>query len=1604
MDPNDKKSAKPTYFRSQLINTTSYDTSIPSLTDDEDGLKQYQEDLAKAYNDWPSSPATNLLQDIQEKVHDFVSGPTPSVSQAQVDQAWNDWQNSLNAVGATKQKLKPGAIKKAKLSVTAVKVLKEELEEEEAVSLDFARDYWRKDWSQGFQEFRVIAPFFETIWKNWSKIPYSFCPIKGQPSAVSVCNIKARFFMDKNNNYKSTYGYTDTNGHNVTFPAPTTKKPPALLSGHDASSEPNPTALMGKRKSTEEETPHDSINGYILLSNLEETILDVENDEPESDDVEIADLKVVISDQAFQALYKSGVQKSMEQPLHPQVAHGLGSVQLMTVASGASFKYIYPSGTTTDATSIAVSSTCVQLSNFVNSLPDGMLSFSSATMTDATNWAGTFSNADSLRAWWSSMLPTSFTNPIIDASGTASSSGVTSFGLTFSFQAPSGSSTLSYTNQGLEAAFHVSHDALIAVVDGEGQFQNNTGVLLSLVSDQGSASAVLSLRNLFAIANIPVPGWIDVGGGGSGALDRTDFRANLTGINGLWFYPLEQLLTQIRFDWKEVADGNNASIMNSIMSPLSFLQCNFSLSDIIAIRKYTSVSDDFDNTDPSQNGTVEGQITIRTTMSLIVKDDQGGTRSQLDFDSYLTLGDTLIQIVLRWVDSDPMKNPLDTFLAWIEQVMHLDQVFDKSLLNQLPASGGKDSGSGFALRETSLSIDNTSGSWAITAFSMTFEVAMTCGLVASENRIPFGLRFSYTSTEGSPLIDFQGDLWQKVPSESLALQKLDPDSNVITPLLPSISSPTQYYISLPDLFGRKSKQLSTLPSTFPLYITAAQIEVSNQYMTLSGTVSSSTVEQDSATNVLTNIASRKLDTSEVPGVSLTSISAAVKYTFGPPAKFDIGFTATVMLQPRFTLPMMNPAYLWASFTLDESAGDVTWTLEAHGMNFNAGALYTLFPNSDNDAVMNTLEEITIQSFDIRFSYNSAGSGKSFLAGGVILLGPVELDLDFRYDSSLESTANWSFDAKIKLDEGVISTTLGEILGDVSSDLANILPYFITSIALDITTKDFIDLEVIKKSIVGGSQMIFSIVAKVGPFEFSFFQVADNLATSSSVRRLLRFTLNKLPTLSSFPLVDKLEQPFDSMDFVWVDGDLSRADLGAINPIFTKNGVPTIVYKDPRTTSSTDITSLDTDGQAAGDNTPKGDDIVITAGCHFLIVVEQNNTPTAILDYNFDGGQATTDTPPPSPPPQLLLAGADPMAKDPGASTVYTKTFGPLSIGSIKLNYEQAAGKGGPSYLQISLDAKIMLGPVSGLLFGFGLRFPMSSIQNLQIRDITPLITGLGLELNRPPISLAGTLMKTDNGYDGGLSISVKPYNFLGGGYYGHPDGTYESVFAFAEVDGPLVELEFASLSGVIAGFGYHNKMTLPTVDDVTTFPFLQTVTGSDALSILQGFLHAPKPWFTPQTGKDWMTAGLTAKAFHVLTVNAVLVLDLDVDVIFALFAECTATVPADATTDAERFAVVDMGLCAILDYGKGIFQVEGQLTPKSYILSSDCKLRGGFALCYWFEGSGHQGDWVFSVGGYHSAFQVRYIAFPPHMLVVIDSVFRFLIGTLSRKGYPFRGR
>ena len=388
----------------------------------------------------------------------------------------------------------------------------------------------------------------------------------------------------------------------------------------------------------------------------------------------------------------------------------------------------------------------------------------------------------------------------------------------------------------------------------------------------------------------------------------------------------------------------------------------------------------------------------------------------------------------------------------------------------------------------------------------------------------------------------------------------------------------------------------------------------------------------------------------------------------------------------------------------------------------------------------------------------------------------------------------------------------------------------------------------------------------------------------------------------------------------------------------------------------------------------------------MVIAEENSTPTAVLDYVFGGTsippnsannslqglQSFSDEPPPqddTPP----AAAPTQSAKQP-----FTKTTGPLTISSIGLKYLDKK-------LQLTLDATIKAAGVEVKLKGFGLRFPMESASAF-VKDpsqIELLLDALGISAVRLPLTIAGIMQRIPMGYAGGIVVEFEPYTFLAMGSYmkitqqkALDNGqiqinSFKSILVMLSVAGPIAELEFGSLDGLTGGYGHNSQMRLPSIDEVTSHPFLATSqiaapgANGDMLATMASLTTGKRPWFSPRNGPIWVAAGVTAGLFQMLDVDAVLAVDISSDVKIAIFADCQAAIPADVP-DAERFAFVEMGLLMVLDYAKGALYCQGQLTPKSYIMDKNCHLTGGFAFCYWFEGSGHEGDWVFSVGGYHS--------------------------------------
>jgi len=324
--------------------------------------------------------------------------------------------------------------------------------------------------------------------------------------------------------------------------------------------------------------------------------------------------------------------------------------------------------------------------------------------------------------------------------------------------------------------------------------------------------------------------------------------------------------------------------------------------------------------------------------------------------------------------------------------------------------------------------------------------------------------------------------------------------------------------------------------------------------------------------------------------------------------------------------------------------------------------------------------------------------------------------------------------------------------------------------------------------------------------------------------------------------------------------------------------------------------------------------------------------------------------------------------------------------------------------------------------------------SLPVSDFGVSLAGLIVSFDKDPLTIAGGFMhtKVDNAdyYAGGLIFKFKPWMMMAAGVYGKQpreknssaerrrrvlevisdsdessgddtgfercetdsagdsvsalgeDGSFTMVFVIFKLEGPLFSVGFADISGLTGGVGVNSSVRLPTAETVLSFPFVRQ-DGTDVkggpIAALKSLLYPDKslgpPWFTAREGSFWVAAGCKVTAFTMLNVDAVLVLQLNPDVQLGVYGVATMDVPSLAAP--VKFAHVELGIACTIDIGAGVFRLDAQLSPRSFVLHESCHLTGGMALYAWFGGTKatkydpdrpSNGDFVLTIGGYHQAF------------------------------------
>ncbi|KAF5536846.1 hypothetical protein FNAPI_11620 [Fusarium napiforme] len=705
----------------------------------------------------------------------------------------------------------------------------------------------------------------------------------------------------------------------------------------------------------------------------------------------------------------------------------------------------------------------------------------------------------------------------------------------------------------------------------------------------------------------------------------------------------------------------------------------------------------------------------------------------------------------------------------------------------------------------------------------------------------------------------------------------------------------------------------------------------------------------------------------VPAIKLLAASLDLRYDIkaGKVSNCSLA-TSLPLISP---VPGIPPAVCNLSLTFNNP----TWTLKGGLQGVRGSLLYSLFDQSSNEEMVQLLSNV-ILSLQLTYEYDGNAKASSFIAEGILRLGKLVFGVTYNYPKTRE----WTFAASLNVlkdDETEKEDSLLSVIGSLcGKELTEIVPDFVGKISVKpVGNTDLSSLKVVKleKAILVLVRLQITATTSIAFYQYQHKR-ENTSAKAPAVKRALVFSLSQLPSVDKIPLIGSIKQPFDEARFMWIGGGddkgWKRKEVQVLNDKLNDEAklgkdYPRMIFKNPGQQGQASSSRIHT---SAAD-----DDIVLRGGFHLCLI--QNGEIR--LDHVFGVKKAG----------EKDVSSNDGEDDDSFGSRATTspmnKTMGPVTITGIGVAVDVDGEK-----LKIIIDGTVKLGPIDLTLIGFSLDFDLKGVTLTTLEKIklpTFNLAGLAVGFQKDPITIAGLFERQitpgSDLYLGGAIIGFKEWRLEAGGYYGKSkappkskslsnfrtleEEEFKAFLAYFRVSGPIATIGYAEIRGVVGGFGYNTSVRIPTMQDVQDFPFLaqkQEATPSKALEkMLAG------GWFSNKQGQNWVAAGMTILAFQMLTVSAVVLVEWGSGVKLGIFGLATAEMPKHLP---KKFAVVQLGVVATVDFDAGTMKVDGQLTPASFVLDPSCHLTGGFALYAWFGPGTQQGDWVFTIGGYHPSY------------------------------------
>ena len=351
------------------------------------------------------------------------------------------------------------------------------------------------------------------------------------------------------------------------------------------------------------------------------------------------------------------------------------------------------------------------------------------------------------------------------------------------------------------------------------------------------------------------------------------------------------------------------------------------------------------------------------------------------------------------------------------------------------------------------------------------------------------------------------------------------------------------------------------------------------------------------------------------------------------------------------------------------------------------------------------------------------------------------------------------------------------------------------------------------------------------------------------------------------------------------------------------------------------------------------------------------------------------------------AGDAPQGDEPAVQKV-ERALGALHLRQVEVRLAPAS-EGRAERLIVGLDAAFVAAGFKLEATGLGMEIELTRDPAVRV-----VLRGLGVTYSRDPLQVLGMLAARppDGGYefayDGLIMVKAAKWGLMAVGSYArikktqqHP--AYTSLFVFGASNGKIGGPPPVVFTGLALGFGYNSSLTLPTADKVAQFPFVRALrdmgelTGAEPdqpispTKVLKKVTGGADAVVSPANGVLWLAAGVSASIAETVDVSGLLIVQAGArDFLVALLGTMSADFPTRSPGDEEvpSVAHIELGFRALYEHAERRFALTAALGDKSWIFHEDCKLTGGAAVCVWFPGSVHEGDFVATVGGYHPAF------------------------------------